>query len=84
MAGNHSPASLVEFIARAIVDHPDDVEVEVEEEEGDDRVILHLYVADDDMGKVIGKQGRIANAMRDLVKVAAVQAGVRASLDIGD
>ena len=75
---------LVEFIARAIVDHPDDVEVEVEEEEGDDRVILHLYVADDDMGKVIGKQGRIANAMRDLVKVAAVQAGVRASLDIGD
>ena len=76
---------LVEFIARAIVDHPDDVEVEVEEyEEGGDRVILHLYVADDDMGKVIGKQGRIANAMRDLVKVAAVQRGVRASLDIGD
>jgi hypothetical protein len=76
---------LVEFIARAIVDHPDDVEVEVEEyEEDGDRMILHLYVADDDMGKVIGKQGRIANAMRDLVKVAAVQRGVRASLDIGD
>lgn len=76
---------LVEFIAKAIVDHPDDVEVEVEEyEEGGGRVILHLYVADDDMGKVIGKQGRIANAMRDLVKVAAVQRGVRASLDIGD
>ena len=76
---------LVEFIAKAIVDHPDDVEVEIEEyEEDGDRVILHLYVADDDMGKVIGKQGRIANAMRDLVKVAAVQRGVRASLDIGD
>ena len=76
---------LVELIAKAIVDHPDDVEVEVEEyEEDGDRVILHLYVADDDMGKVIGKQGRIANAMRDLVKVAAVQRGVRASLDIGD
>ena len=76
---------LVEFIAKAIVDHPDDVEVEVEEyEEDGDRMILHLYVADDDMGKVIGKQGRIANAMRDLVKVAAVQRGVRASLDIGD
>ena len=76
---------LVEFIAKAIVDHPDDVEVEVEEyEEDGDRVILHLYVADDDMGKVIGKQGRIANAMRDLVKVAVVQRGVRASLDIGD
>ncbi|MCI0777153.1 MAG: KH domain-containing protein [Chloroflexi bacterium] len=76
---------LVEFIAKAIVDHPDDVEVEIEEyEEDGDRVILHLYVADDDMGKVIGKRGRIANAMRDLVKVAAVQRGVRASLDIGD
>ena len=76
---------LVEFIAKAIVDHPDEVEVEVEEyEEEGGRVILHLYVADDDMGKVIGKQGRIANAMRDLVKVAAVQRGVRASLDIGD
>ena len=76
---------LVEFIAKAIVDHPDDVEVEIEEyEEDGDRVILHLYVADDDMGKVIGKQGRIANAMRDLVKVAAVQRGVRVSLDIGD
>ena len=76
---------LVEFIAKAIVDHPDDVEVEVEEyEEDGDRMILHLYVADDDMGKVIGKRGRIANAMRDLVKVAAVQRGVRASLDIGD
>ena len=75
---------LVEYIARAIVDHPDDVEVEVEEDEESSRTILHLYVADDDMGKVIGKQGRIANAMRDLVKVAAAQRGVRASLDIGD
>ena len=75
---------LVEFIARSIVDHPDEVEVEVEEDEETDRVILHLYVADDDMGKVIGKQGRIANAMRDLVKVAATQQGVRVSLDIGD
>ncbi len=75
---------LVEFIARSIVDNPDEVEVEVEEGEENGRTILHLYVADDDMGKVIGKQGRIANAMRDLLKVAAVQRGVRASLDIGD
>ncbi len=75
---------LVEFIARSIVDHPDEVEIEVEEDEESGRTILHLYVADDDMGKVIGKQGRIANAMRDLLKVAAVQQGVRASLDIGD
>ncbi len=75
---------LVEFIARSIVDLPDEVEVEVEEDEESRRTILHLCVADDDMGKVIGKQGRIANAMRDLLKVAAVQRGVRASLDIGD
>ena len=73
---------LIEFIAINIVDEPD--EVEVEEEEVDGRTILHLYVADDDMGKVIGKGGRIANAMRDLLKVSAVQRGVRASLDIGD
>lgn len=73
---------LVEFIARAIVDHPD--EVEVEEEEDGDRIILRLHVADDDMGKVIGRQGRIANAMRDLLKVAAAQRDARVSLDIGE
>jgi hypothetical protein len=73
---------LIEFLARAIVDDPDAVEVE-EEQEGD-RIVYRLYVADDDMGKVIGKQGRIANAMRDLLKVAAVRHGTRASLDIGD
>ena len=75
---------LIEFLARSIVDEPDAVEVELEEDESDGRTIVHLYVADDDMGKVIGKQGRIANAMRDLLKVAAVQRGVRVSLDIGD
>jgi hypothetical protein len=73
---------LVEFMARAIVDNPD--AVEVDEEEDGDRIIFHLLVADDDMGKVIGKQGRIANAMRDLLKVAAAQRGARVSLDIGD
>ena len=55
-----------------------------EEEEDGDRIIFHLYVADDDMGKVIGKQGRIANAMRDLLKVAATRQGTRATLEIGD
>ena len=75
---------LVEFIARSIVDKPDEVEVEVEELEDSDRTILHLSVADAEIGKVLGQQGRIANAMRDLLKVAAAQRGVRASLDIGD
>ncbi len=73
---------LVEFLARSIVEDPD--AVEVEEERDGDWVVYHLYVADNDMGKVIGKQGRIANAMRTLLKVAATRRGVRVSLDIGD
>lgn len=73
---------LVEFMARGLVDEPD--AVEVEEEEDGDYLVYHLYVADDDMGKVIGRQGRIANAMRSLLKAAATRSGVRVSLDIGD
>jgi len=73
---------LIEFLARSLVDNPDDVRVE--EEQDEDRVVLRLYVAEGDMGKVIGKQGRIANAMRDLLKVAAARQGTRASLEIGD
>jgi predicted RNA-binding protein YlqC (UPF0109 family) len=73
---------LIEYLARSLVDNPD--AVQVEEEEDGDRVIFHLYVADEDMGKVIGKQGRIANAMRDLLKVAAARQGARARLEIGD
>ena len=72
---------LIEFMARALVDEPG--AVQVEEEQDGDRVILHLYVADQDMGKVIGKQGRIANAMRTLLKVAAIRRGARAILEIG-
>jgi predicted RNA-binding protein YlqC (UPF0109 family) len=73
---------LIEFLARSLVDDPN--AVKVEEEDDGDRIIFHLYVADDDMGKVIGKQGRIANAMRDLLKVAAARQGARARLEIGD
>jgi len=73
---------LIEFLARSLVDNPDDVRVE--EERDEDRIVLRLYVAEGDMGKVIGKQGRIANAMRDLLKVAAARQGTRASLEIGD
>ena len=73
---------LIEFLARSLVDNPD--EVRVEEEQDEDRIVLRLYVAEGDMGKVIGKQGRIANAMRDLLKVAAARQGARASLEIGD
>jgi len=71
---------LIEYLARALAEHPDDVVVE--EEHDGDRVILHLYVADDDKGRVIGRDGRCANAMRSLLHVAAVRAGVRATLSI--
>ncbi|MEX2159029.1 MAG: KH domain-containing protein [Dehalococcoidia bacterium] len=72
---------LVEFMATGLVDNPDAVDIHEEDQGG--RVVYHLYVADDDMGKVIGKQGRIANAMRDLLKVAAARNGARVSLEIG-
>jgi predicted RNA-binding protein YlqC (UPF0109 family) len=74
---------LIEYIAKAIVDNPD--EVRVREEEQGDTVIFFLEVAESDMGKVIGKQGRIANAMRALLKVAATRRGIRrATLEIGE
>jgi predicted RNA-binding protein YlqC (UPF0109 family) len=73
---------LIEYLARSIVDDPE--QVSVSEERSGDRIILRLTVAEADMGKVIGKQGRIANAMRTLLKVAAVRQGARASLEIGD
>ena len=72
---------LIEFMARAIVDNPE--EVLVTEEDGGDHTIFHLKVAEGDMGRVIGKQGRIANAMRTLLKVAAIRKGARAVLEIG-
>ncbi len=72
---------LIEFIARSLVDDPD--AVEIEEEDDGDRIIYHLYVADDDMGRVIGREGRIANAMRSMLKVAAARRDTRATLEIG-
>ncbi len=60
---------LVEVIAKALVDHPE--EVTVTETEKNDEIIVELKVASSDMGKVIGKQGRIAKAIRSVVKAAA-------------
>ena len=71
---------LIEYMARAIVKNPDEVVV-TEEEERD--YIFHLRVAESDMGRVIGKEGRIANAMRTLLNVAAIRKGTRAVLEIG-
>lgn len=71
---------LVANIARAIVDYPE--EVEVTEVEGERSVIIELKVAENDMGKVIGKQGRIAKAIRTVVKAAATKEGKRVIVEI--
>lgn len=71
---------LIEYLARALAENPD--EVRVEEEDQGDRVVYHLYVGEADKGRVIGRDGRIANAMRSLLHVAATRAGVRAHLSI--
>lgn len=72
---------LLEYLARALVDDPDAVEVEQFEEE-DGTVVLELGVGDDDYGKVIGRGGRTAQALRLLVKAAAVKENRRVLLDI--
>ena len=72
--------SLIEFIAKSIVDDPTEVWV-TEENRGRD-VLLELSVAEEDMGRVIGRNGRVANAMRMLLRVAAARSGTRATLDI--
>ena len=71
---------LTEYIARSLVDHPD--EVEVHEHVSGRRVDLELSVAKDDMGRVIGKRGRVANAIRALLRVAAEREGKQVSLDV--
>jgi uncharacterized protein len=71
---------LVEFIAKSLVDDPTEVHVEETVQRGSSR--LELSVAEEDMGRVIGRGGRVANAMRTLIRVAAAQKGSRATLDI--
>ncbi len=71
---------LVELIAKSLVDHPDDVVVTEVEDEG--TITLELTVAPDDMGKVIGKQGRIAKSIRTVVKAAASKGDKKVIVDI--
>lgn len=71
---------LVEYIARSIVRAPD--EVKVTQENDDEGVLLKLEVAPDDKGRVIGRQGRVAEAMRTLLRVVATKEGVRVRLEI--
>ena len=71
---------LIEYIARSLASNPDAVEVTETMEDG--RLIFRLEVAPEDKGKVIGRQGRVAQAMRVLLRVAAVKDGAYAVLEI--
>lgn len=71
---------LIEYIAKSIVNAPD--KVVVTEETTNQGTVLKLQVADEDKGRVIGKQGRIAEAMRTLIRVKAAKAGTKATLEI--
>jgi len=73
---------LVEYVAKSLVDDPDAVTVEVVVEPGG--TVLELHVADDDMGKVIGRNGSVAKALRTLLKVMAAREGEQISLEIVD
>ena len=71
---------LLTFLAKSLVDHPDDVSVK--RVDGENTVVYELRVNDDDMGKVIGKQGRIAKAIRTVVKAAASKEDKKVVVDI--
>ena len=71
---------LIEYIAKSLASKPE--EVKVTSEMDDERLILRLEVAEEDKGKIIGRQGRVAQAMRTILRVAAVKDGTRAVLEI--
>jgi predicted RNA-binding protein YlqC (UPF0109 family) len=75
-----NPVALIEHVAKALVNAPDQVFVEEVPEE--DEVIIELEVAEDDMGRVIGKSGKVARAMRNLLRAAGIKAGQRYELEI--
>ncbi|MBA3531827.1 MAG: KH domain-containing protein [Ardenticatenales bacterium] len=72
---------LITYIAKNLVDNPESVQLE-ERSRGRNYVDLYLHVEREDMGRVIGKGGRVANAMRSLVRVAAIKQGKRVNLEI--
>ena len=80
MSAVDSMREMIEYIARALASNPD--AVSVTEEVGGDRIYLRLSVDDQDKGKVIGRDGRVAQSMRSLLRVAAVKADTRVSLEI--
>jgi predicted RNA-binding protein YlqC (UPF0109 family) len=73
---------MIATLARGLVDHPDDVRVERADEGG--QVVISLFVAEDDLGQVIGKGGRVARALRAVLRASAAADGRRAVLEIVD
>lgn len=71
---------LIEYIAKSLVEHPE--EVQVRETSGGSRLRIELSVAKEDMGRVIGKGGKVANSIRTLLRVAAERDGKQATLDV--
>jgi len=71
---------LVEYIAKSLVDHPEDVQVR--EAGGGSRIRLELSVSKDDMGRVIGKGGKVANSIRTLLRIAGERDGKQVTLDV--
>jgi predicted RNA-binding protein YlqC (UPF0109 family) len=71
---------LIEYVAGSLVDHPEEMQISELEEDG--LVVYQLHVAPRDIGKVIGRRGRVARAMRTLLKVASIQNRTRAMLEI--
>ncbi len=74
---------LVEYLAKALVDRPDEVSVE-EFEEDDGTIVFELTVAEDDVGKVIGRNGRTVNALRTVIRASAVRHNRRVLVDVVD
>ncbi len=72
--------ALIEYIAKSLVEHPD--QVEVRESGSGNRVRLELSVSKEDMGRVIGRSGKVANSIRTLLRVAAEREGKQATLDV--
>ena len=74
---------LLAYLARALVDEPDKVSVDSYDED-DGSLVLELHVAEDDVGKVIGRNGRTINALRTVVRASSVKAGRRVLVDVVD
>jgi uncharacterized protein len=82
VAGNGPLGAMIAALAKGLVDHPE--QVEVVEDGGPDARVLSLHVADEDLGQVIGRGGRVARALRTILRAAATARGERATLEIVD